>query len=244
MNISGKTRSKSLLAEAQRYKNSIGIKKESSLHRTLKFQYIGDGGKSEVEAGDFIADGIRKNGEYIEVQTGSFGPLKKKVTEFASRGKVRIIHPVIIKKYIEVYDIDGKLLHRRKSPKQGTVWNLFNVLIHAPHLALLKGVTIEAALVDVTEKRVKDGKGSWRRKGISILDKEMTAFHESIVFAKKSDYRRFIPYKKGEEFTSFSYTQKTGIDKWTAYKVLYVLNIIKIVERTGKKGNSWIYVRK
>ncbi|MCL2208644.1 MAG: hypothetical protein FWC19_04795 [Treponema sp.] len=235
---------KSLLAEAQRFKKSIGTKKESSLHRTLKFRYTGSGGKSEVETGGFIADGIRKDGEYIEVQTGSFGPLVKKVKEFASRGKVRIIHPIIIKKYIEVYDTDGKLVHKRKSPVNGTLWDLFNALIHAPRLAVSKGVTIEAALVDVTEKRIKDGKGSWRRRGISIHDKELAVFHESIVFAKKNDYLRFIPFKKGEEFTSLTYMQQTGVDKGTACKVLYVLNKIKAVERKGRKGNSWIYARR
>jgi len=59
----------------------IGTSNESSLHRTLKFQYTGPGGKTEVEAGEFVADGIRKDGEYIEVQTGSFAPLKKKSAE-------------------------------------------------------------------------------------------------------------------------------------------------------------------
>jgi hypothetical protein len=233
---------KSLLAEATRFRKSIGTKNESSLHKTLKFQYTGADGKTELQTGEFVADGRRKNGEYIEVQTGSFGPLRKKVKEFASLDKVRIIHPIAVNKKIEVFDTNGKLLYRRKSPVHGTLWNLFDALLYAPELPLLKNIQIEAVLVDITEKRVKDGKGAWRRKGISIKDKELSAYHESVVFAKKNDFMRFIPFKKREEFTVTTHAQKTGIKRHISQKVLYVLTKMKIIKRLGKRGNAWLYV--
>jgi hypothetical protein len=224
--------------------NKIGTRNESSLHRALKFRYTGRGGKTEVASGEFVADGISKDGEYIEVQTGSFGPLLKKVKEFAKHGKVRIIHPIAVKKTIEVYEPKtGKLLYRRKSPRKGTRWNLFDALLYAPALPLIKGVTVEIVLADITEKRVKDGKGSWRRKGISIMDREISAWHESIVFEKPANYLKFIPFKKKEEFTTTLLAEHAGIDRWTAGKVLYVLAKLKVVKRIGKKGNSWLYVR-
>ena len=223
---------------------SIGTKNESSLHKTLKFQYTGPGGKTEAEVGEYVADGIRKDGEYIEVQTGSFAPLKKKVKEFASFGKVRIIHPIAISRKIEVYDTKGKLLYRRKSPVRGSSWDIFDALLSAAELPLIKGVTIELALIDICEKRIKDGKGSWRRKGISKLDKELSAFHESIVLNKKSDYlRHFIPFKKGEEFTVTSHAEKTGIKRHISQKALYVLTKMKVIKRIRKEKRAWVYVR-
>ena len=234
---------KSLLAEAQRFKKSIGTKNESSLHRALKFQYTGTGGKNEVEVGDYVADGIRKDGEYIEIQTGSFGPLLKKTEKFASLGKVRVIHPVAAVKKIEVCDENGKFLYRRKSPVHGSYWDIFNALLHAPQLPLIKGVAIEIALVEITEKRVKDGKGAWRRRGVSIQDKELLALRESIVLVKPKDYLRFIPFKKNEEFTVSSHAHKAEIKRWLSSRVLYVLTKMKVIKRTGKKGNAWVYVR-
>lgn len=238
---------KSLITKAKRFGKSIGTKNESSLHRALKFQYAGPGGMSEVEAGEFVADGRRADGEYIEVQTGSFAPLKKKIRELSAKNKVRIIHPVAVVKTIEVYKPashaggERKLLYRRKSPKKGTLWDLFDALLYAPELPLSPGVTVEVAMVDVTEKRVKDGKGSWRRKGISVIDRELLSFRESALFKKPADYARFIPFKKNEEFTSSTLAQKAGIDKSTSGKALYVLTKMKVVKRTGKKGNSWLY---
>jgi len=234
---------KSLLEEASRFRKSIGTKNESSLHRTLKFRYTGPRGKTEAEAGSFVADGIREDGEYIEVQTGSFAPLKKKVNQFASSGKVRIIHPIAASKVIEVYDQEGGFLYRRKSPAKGTIWNIFDALVHAPELPLVKGVTIEIVMACIIEKRVKDGKGAWRRKGISIKDRELSEWKECIVFKKPGDYRCFIPFKKKEEFTVSSLAIKAGINKITAGKALYVLTRLKTVKRTGKKGSAWVYTR-
>ncbi len=231
--------------------NKIGTRNESSLHRTLKYQYAGDDGKTEVAAGEYVADVKKADGEYIEVQTGSFAPLKNKVKEFAAAGKVRIIHPIPIKKIIEVYEPAeraskeplGALLYRRKSPLKNSHWNIFDALLHAPLLPLTKGLTIEIALVEITEKRIKDGKGARRRKRISIYDKSLAAFHESILLEKKSDWLMFVPFKKNEEFTSSLLAEKANINIGLARKVLYVLTKMNLVRRTGKNGNSWVYVR-
>ncbi|MDR0487764.1 MAG: replication protein [Treponema sp.] len=228
----------------------IGTRNESSLHRTLKLRYAGPGGKTEEAAGEYFADAISADGEFIEVQLGSFAPLKKKAKEFAAAGRVRIIHPVAAVKKIEVYKPaagrkkKGALLYRRKSPLRGSPWNIFDVLLYAPELPLIKGLTIEIVMADITEKRVKDGKGAWRRHGISILDRELVCYHESILLKKPADYLRFVPFKKKEVFTSTLLAESAGIEKDMARKALYVLTKMKIVKRTGKKGCSWLYVRR
>ena len=221
----------------------IGVENESSLHRTLKYRYTGPGGKTEVTVGEFVADGIRKDGEYIEIQTGSFAPLKKKVKELAAIGKIRIVHPIAVTKKIEVYDKDGSFLYRRKSPVHGSLWNIFDTLMHAPELPLIRNVRIEVALIDITEKRINDGKGRRRRKGISIKDKALSAWHEGILLEKLSDYLRFVPFKKKEEFTVPLLAERAGIDKDTARKALYVLTKLKVVKRIGKKDAAWLYTR-
>jgi stalled ribosome alternative rescue factor ArfA len=175
---------------------SIGTKHESSLHRDLKFRYAGQGGQTEAEVGAYVADGISAEGEFIEVQTGSFAPLKKKVKELALRGTVCIVYPVIITKYIEVFDKRGKRKYRRKSPRKGNAWDIFDALVYAPDLPLIPGLSIELALVDAEEYRVSDGKGSWRRKGISIKDRKLLTVHERIRLEKPADYLRFVPFGK------------------------------------------------
>ncbi|MCL2271147.1 MAG: hypothetical protein FWC24_07400 [Treponema sp.] len=223
-----------------RQKKSIGTRCETSLHRELKFSYAGVG-RTEVDVAGFVADGVNAKGEIIEIQTGSFGPLKLKAKELAAQGKLRIIHPIIISKYIEVFDSDGKRQYRRKSPRRGSPWDLFNALIYAPELPLIRGLTIELVLADVSEQRVRDGKGSWRRKGISIRDRQLIAVHERIRLKKAADYLRFIPFSRGEQFTSANLGEKAGISADMARKVLYVLSRTGVVEKTGKQRNLYLY---
>jgi hypothetical protein len=191
--------------------------------------------------GDFVCDGIGKKGELIEVQTGSFGPLKKKIPLLLKSAPVKIVHPIILTMYIETYDKTGALLRRRKSNRRGSPWDLFKALLYAPELPLCPGLSIELALVDSTEKRVADGKGSWRRKGVSIAGRGLLAWHGSIPLLCLRDYRRFVPFKKGQEFTVQGLGEKAGINRDIAGKTLYVLTKLKVVERIGKKGNAWVY---
>jgi len=223
--------------------NSIGTYKESSLHRSLKFRYS-DPGETEVKVGGYVCDGRSQTGELIEVQTGSFGPLKEKIEKLTRDQKIRIIYPVIKNKYIEVYDTKDKLLRRRKSPGKGSIWDVFNCLLYAPQLCLAPKVTLELVLLDIAEKRRDDGKGSWRRKGITIEDKVPIAWYESIEIKKPKDYFLFLPFKKDEEITVNSLSEKAGISAPLARKCLYVLNKAELIERTGKRGNAYLYKRK
>jgi hypothetical protein len=189
----------------------------------------------------YVCDGISGEGEIIEIQTGSFGPLKQKAKDLAALGKVRIIHPVILYKYIEVYNVEGNRLYRRRSPRRGSEWDLFRALIHAPELPETPGLSIELALVEVREKRVKDGRGSWRRGGVSIVDRDLIAWRGSVSLTGKQDYRRFIPPGTEERFTVKDLAGKAGIDPALAGKTLYVLQKMGLVKRTEKKGRAWVY---
>lgn len=237
----GAVKDTALAAAAERPSGGIGTERESGLHRTLKFRYAGAGGRVESTLEGYVCDGISREGEIIEVQTGSFGPLKRKAKDLAVLGKVRIIHPVILRKYIEVYDTKGNRLYRRRSPRRGSEWDLFRALIYAPELPETPGVSIELALVEVLEKRIRDGRGSWRRGGISIGDRDLIAWHGSVLLKRKRDYRRFVPFGDRERFTVKDLAEKTDIDPALAGKTLYVLQKTGLVKRVGKKGRAWVY---
>ena len=220
---------------------SIGVKNESSLHRILKHHYAGTGGTTETQVGGFFADGIRADGEVVEIQTGSFAPLRKKVREYTAAGKVRIVHPIAANKRIETYDSAGNPISGRKSPAHGTPWNLFDALVHAPELPLTRGVTIEILMVDMVERRVNDGAGSWRRKGVRLAGKDILEFKERIILAKPADYLIFVPFGSGEEFTAKTLAVRVRIKSSLAQKTLYTLTKTGVVRRVGKRGNAHVY---
>ena len=219
--------------------HSIGIENESSLHHSLKVYYA-QPGKTETTMEGYVCDAIGSAGEVIEIQTGNFGALKKKIPILAKSGKVRIIYPVIVKKTLELYDIKGKLLNRRKSPKKGVVWDIFNELVYAPELLKLKGLTIEIIYVDAIERRRKDGKGSWRRKGISIEDKILENRREGIALKQKADWKRhFLPIKK--QCSSKTLAIAAQISTETARKAIYTMEKAGFLKKLHKEGRFWIY---
>jgi hypothetical protein len=207
----------------------------------LKFRYRGANGRIEQVCGEYVCDCVTEAGEIVEIQTGSFGPLKEKVKNLLLSHPVRIVHPVVITKYIETYSTNALLLRRQKSPRRGSPWDLFKSLLYAPELPLLKGISVELALIDVMEQRVQDGKGSWRRGGTSITGRELTGWRGSIVLKKPGDYRRFIPAALNRDFTVSSLAESAGISGTLARKTLYVLNKMGVVERTGKRKRFYTY---
>jgi hypothetical protein len=227
--------------------NKIGVIKESSLHKYLKYQYSGVAGKTEISVGDYVCDGQTIDGELIEIQTGSFGPLRNKIKNLSKDNRIRIIYPIIKRKYIETFDANGIQLRKRKSPLKGSPWDLFNALLYAPELAQTPGVIIELAFLDIVEKRKDDGKGTWRRKGMTIEDKtpyipvNASAGYESIVLGSLNDYHRFLPFTSKEKFTVSDLAKKSGISEVLARKCLYVLYKLGLIERVGKERNSYIY---
>jgi len=222
---------------------AIGTRNESSLHKALKFHYTGSEGSTEIAAASYICDGRTGTGELIEVQCGSFGPLKEKVKTLTQKNKLKVVHPIIALKYIEIYDVSGSLIAKRKSPRKGSAWDLFYALVYAPQLPLHKNFKIELAIIESVEKRIDDGKGSWRRGGISITDRTVGAWRGFVVLSKPSDYYQFIPFEKEKPFTVRQLAEKAGINAGLARKTLHVLTTMGLAKRTGKQKNAVIYVR-
>ncbi|MDR2660348.1 MAG: hypothetical protein LBC27_10260 [Spirochaetaceae bacterium] len=219
----------------------IGVENESSLHRVLKNSYAGEGGMTEITSGEYVCDCINSKGDIIEIQTGSFAPLKKKLERLSRDNRVRIVHPIIEEKHIALYDNDGRLAHIRKSPKKGCKWDLFNALVYAPFLPLLPNISVELVVVDVLEERKADGKGSWRRGGVSIIDKFLKKYKHTIPLCGLSDYIQFIPFKTNETFTAASFAGKGGIKPVLARKTIYVLQRLSLIEQIGKSGRSKLF---
>jgi len=224
-------------------KHSIGTEKERSLHRALKARYAGETGEIEAKRGRYVCDGVTAGGELLEIQTGSFAPLRKKAPALLSLGPLRIVHPIILRKTIVRYGADGTLLSRRKSPYKGTPWDLFRALRFAPELPLLQGLTIELALVEVEEEWVQDGQGSWKRRGESIRDRRLEASRGAITLRSVKDYRQFLPVPGGEVFTSRTLVEAAAITPHLARQTLFVLSGLGLVSRLEKRGTRWLYRR-
>lgn len=214
---------------------------ESLLHEELKDYYCGENGRKEVPLEGSICDAVRDDGSVVEIQTAQLGKLKAKLEKLLKTRKVELVYPVAKNILIETYDENRILLTRRKSPKHGTVYQLFKELTALHTLLDNPRFTLTIVLADILEIRVADGTGSWRRKGIRRDDKKLLKIHETRLFNGKNAYAALIPAEVTEFFTVTDLKEAgAGVH---AGRMAWVLRKAGIIELCGKKGRSFLYRR-
>ena len=79
--------------------NGINTYNEKSLHAALKQVYALPGDQLEVNVDGYIIDLVRGD-LLIEIQTGSFSPLKNKLARLVDTHPLRLVYPVPLEKWI------------------------------------------------------------------------------------------------------------------------------------------------
>jgi hypothetical protein len=112
---------------------AIGTLNEGVLHAQLKDWYKRPGDRIEQVVGGFVVDLVRGD-LLVEIQTGSFTPLRRKLELLTRQQRVRLVAPLpLVHRIIRLSD-EGELLSARRSPRRGRVEDIFNRLVSIPSL--------------------------------------------------------------------------------------------------------------
>ena len=213
---------------------------EYSLHSEIKTWYMVSGDELEVKVEDFIID-ILRNRLLIEIQTGNFSAIKKKLIKLLLNNQVRLVYPVTELKWIVYVSKSGEFVRRRKSPKKGKLTDLFYELVHTPGLIKNPNFSLEILIIEEEEVRCKDGRGSWRRNGISVKDRKLLNVFDRIVFKSSQDFLEFLPKELDGYFTNKVLALKMGISIRLAQKITYCLRKMGVLSIAGKKSNELMF---
>lgn len=214
---------------------------ESLLHEELKNRYCAEGGATEVPLEGSICDAVLADGSIVEIQTAHLGKLRAKLEKLLAGHRVTLVYPVARNTMIETYATDGSLKSRRKSPRHGTVYQLFDELTAITHLLNNDRFAIEVVHADVLETRIADGTGSWRRKGVRKDERKLACIHEHVRFSGLADYAGLVPAGLDEEFTVAELALH-GAGRH-AGKMAWVLRKCGVLELAGKRGRAYLYRR-
>jgi hypothetical protein len=213
---------------------------EYSLHSQIKEWYKISGDRLEAKVEDFVVE-ILRGKLLIEIQTGNFSTIKKKLTKLLLKSQVRLVYPIAELKWIVHVSRSGNFVKRRKSPKKGKLTDLFNELVHAPSLVQNRNFSIEVLMIEEEELRCDDGAGSWRRKGISIKDRKLLKVYNRVVFEGIQDFLKFLPKRMDSSFTNKALATKLGTSLRLAQKISYCLRKMGAISIADKKGNELIF---
>lgn len=223
----------------------INLYSERSLHAQLKAYFAGPGDRLEARVGGKVVDLLRSDGEIVEVQTGNFGKILRKVLSLAGDGrKVRIVHPLAVE--TEIRRLDPKteeLVSRRKSPKRCDIYSAFDELVSAPALIAARNVTLELVLARIAEVKVRDGTGSWRRRGDRVVDRELVEVLSSRSFRTRAQWLSLIPRTLDPPWSSTSLGEALGIGTDRARRMLYCYSRAGLIAEAGQDGRRKLYSR-
>lgn len=215
---------------------------EHSLHSEIKKFYSLPNDLLEVKLMDYVVD-ILRGDLIIEVQTKNFSALKRKLQALSKKYHVRLVYPLTEKKWITYVNKDDILVNRRKSPRNGKLTDVFSELVRIPNMLRENNFSLEVLFIDEEEIRCDDGKGSWRRNGISIKERRLIRVNKRLLFQNKSDYLRIIPDNLNEFFTNRLLAKSAGISVRVARQITYCLRKSGFIRVTEKKGRE-LYFQK
>ena len=224
-------------------KNLIGTLGEKSLHSALKDWYARSGDLLEAQVDGFHIDIIRNN-VLIEIQTANFSSQKRKLNTLIEKHPLRLVYPIPMEKWIVRLASDCVTpLGRRKSPRRGDLFQLFEEPVSIPDLIQHPNFSLEVLLIQEEEIRCEDGNGSWRRKRLSIVDRRLIEVLSTRTFRDVSDFLALIPPDLPDPFSTEDLGAGIDRPRWLAQKMTYCLRNMGAIEIVGKKGNALLYSR-
>ena len=219
----------------------IGTQNEGSLHASLKEYFRQPGDIVEGSVDGYLIDLVQQD-RLVEIQTKNFSSIKKKLSQLLENHRILLVYPISVRREIvRVAPETGELLSTRKSPKKGNIYDLFSELIRIPHLVMHPRLTVEAAFTIEREVRCDDGRGSWRRRGVSIVDRCLVEVVERRSFQTSADYLALLPEGMPSPFTNRDLAGALRIPTSMAQKVTYTLKKAGLLEAVGKKGNEILH---
>ena len=216
---------------------AIGVMREGPLHAAVKALLAEPGDRLEVSVDRFVIDLVRADGELVEVQTGGFGALGRKLDALLDEHRVRIVHPIAAERRIVRVDEHGEVVAARRSPKRATAVDVFDKLVAFPALLSHPNLTIEVLLLredHIRRPQPTTRRGRTRDPGerrlVDLLDRIVLRTPEDVVAA--------LPALPSEPFSTRELADRLGCGTVLAQRTLYCLRSIGIVDRAGKRGNA------
>jgi hypothetical protein len=235
-------------AQATRYRRrrsvvvQIGTLNEGALHAQLKEWYRRPGDLLEQVAGSFVVDLVRGD-LLVEIQTGGFAPLRRKLELLAQEHPVRLVAPIpLVRRIVRLSD-EGEVLSARRSPRRGRIEDIFSRLVSIPSLLCLPRFQLEIVLTHQDELRVYRPGKAFRRRGWVVTGRQLVSVEERRLLATPADAARLLPLALPELFDTAELAQAAGIERRLAQQMTYCLRAMGVLETAGKRSGAVVHRR-
>ncbi len=221
---------------------AIGTLNEGALHAQLKEWYRRPGDRVEEPVSGYVVDLVRGD-LLVEIQTGGFAPLRRKIELLSREQPVRLVAPVPLSRRIVRLTGEGEVLSARRSPRHGRVEDIFTRLVSIPTLLCRPQFELEVLLTHEDEHRVHGGARAFRRHGWSVTGRSLVSVDASVRIASPADALGLLPPDLPECFDTAELAERAGMQRRLAQQMTYCLRAMGVLEPAGKRGRALTHRR-
>ncbi len=226
--------------------SSIGTKSELHVHAALKYYLQPDLSMHEIKRLGFVCDAVTDEG-VVEIQTASFGNLRRKLEKLLPEYIFTVVYPVIKTKIIVTTDSESGEITERKSPKKAGIYSVFRELCKISEYVGNRNFRLKIITLGVKEYRIKFSEkipSQNRRKRSKNYVKTAripTELIDETDINSLDEYKRFIPKGLKENFFSSELAEIAKIKRSEACSLLKFLNDVGLVERIDRSRAGYLY---
>lgn len=229
--------------ENVRTRASIGELRERSLHRALKERYAAGGGRTETAVDGYVADVMLGN-RIIEIQTGHFFPLKRKLPPLLANHEVTLVYPVAKDRYlVKRQDHPHVPAKRRMSPRHGSPFAVFGVLPSIASLLEHPNLTLDVVMVIEEEIRVPNaGRRRWGREWVRA-DHRLLEVVETHTIGRMADLFAMVDPGLPDRFTTRHLAETMQAPRRLAQQAAFCFREAGVTAICGKEERALLYRR-
>jgi hypothetical protein len=220
----------------------IGTLNEGALHAQLKEWYRRPRDRAEARVDGYVVDLVRGR-LLIEIQTGGFAPLRRKLEALLCSHRVRLVAPVAVSRRILRISDDGVVLSSRRSPRAGRVEDVFARLVSFPALLANERFELEVVLTHQHELRMHRPGRAYRRRGWLVAGRSLVSVDGLVAIRCPADAVALLPVGLPDAFDTAELAEAAGIDRSLAQQMAYCLRHAGALLPAGKRGRAVLYCR-
>lgn len=218
---------------------NIGSLNESALHKSLKELKAVDGDVIECPVDGYIVD-IKQSNRLVEIQTSNLHRIVPKIKDLVEKYSLHLVYPIAARTTI-TKSLDNGSEKQRRSPKKGTVYEVFAALVAAPTLITHPHFSLEVAMIHEEQVRVFDDQKGWRRRHWVIVERRLIELIATHCFYGAKDLWMLFAGRLPAEFTTKDIAESVQITRRLAQQAVYCLRHCGTIDIVGKKRNELIY---
>ncbi len=224
---------------------SVGTQNEKLIHAALKNYYAPFSDEQEIKIGGFFADAVCEDGIF-EIQTRQLYKLKEKLRTFLEFSRVTVVYPSpCVLGTVYINEQSGEIVKEVKPRKMNSLLKTFEEIYSIREVLNNENLRIIIARLDVQKRVYFNGEipdmRSRRERKKCRAEKFPLKLCNEIILETVYDYTKFLPDGLPEEFTKKEFCAASS-ESGSSLR-LEILRTVGVIEKTGKKGNAYLYKR-